>query len=167
MKSPTLQILTFLFFSIAILIPGCAGTARFTSKDNIKNEKPAEDEVKTKSNEEENVNTENITSTADALEIVTGVASFYGKKFHGRQTANGEIYNMNDLTAAHETYPFNTVLKVTNLMNDKTVVVRINDRKPDFHGRIIDLSYGAAKELDMLIKGITQVKLEIISWGEN
>jgi len=92
--------------------------------------------------------------------IGEGEASYYAHKFHGRKTANGEVYNMYGFTAAHRTLPFGTVLRVTNLANRKTVVVRINDRGPWVDERIIDLSYGAAKTLDMLNSGITQVRLE-------
>ncbi len=90
-----------------------------------------------------------------------GQASFYGKKFHGRQTANGEIYNMNRLTAAHKELPFNTTVRVTNLSNNKSVTVRINDRGPFVGNRIIDLSVGAAKKIDMVDDGVVTVKLEI------
>lgn len=96
------------------------------------------------------------------LEVTTGIASYYGKEFHGRKTANGEIFDMNALTAAHRTLPFGTIVKVTNLANNKEVTVRINDRGPFIKGRIIDLSYGAAAEIDLL--SIGQVKLEIIQY---
>ena len=92
----------------------------------------------------------------------TGIASFYAGKFIGRKTANGEIYTGKELTAAHKTLPFNTRVRVINLKNNKSVVVRINDRGPFVFGRIIDLSPAAAKKLDMLKDGIVKVKLEII-----
>lgn len=95
-----------------------------------------------------------------------GIASFYAHKYHGRLTANGEIYDMNQLTAAHESLPFNTVVRVTNLKNNRSVILRINDRKPYFKGRIIDLSYRAAKELDMLTSGLARVKIEILKLGD-
>ncbi len=91
-----------------------------------------------------------------------GKASFYANKFEGRKTANGEIFSNSKLTAAHKTLPFNTMVKVTNLDNGKSVVVRINDRGPFIKGRIIDLSQAAAKELDFVVKGITSVKIEIV-----
>ncbi|MGA2298470.1 MAG: septal ring lytic transglycosylase RlpA family protein [FCB group bacterium] len=77
-----------------------------------------------------------------------GTASYYGKKFHNKKTANGEIFNMNEYTAAHRSLPFGTILKVTNLENKKSVLVRINDRGPFINARILDLSYEAAKEID-------------------
>ena len=88
-----------------------------------------------------------------------GIASWYGKKFHGRKTSSGETYNMYALTAAHKTLPLGTRLNVTNLNNNKTVSVRINDRGPFVRGRIIDLSYAAAKKIDMLGTGTAPVEL--------
>ncbi len=90
-------------------------------------------------------------------------ASYYADKFHGRKTSNGEIFNMYQLTAAHKTLPFNTVLKVTNLSNGKSVQVRINDRGPFVKGREIDLSKAAAVKLDMIKSGTAKVKLEIVN----
>jgi rare lipoprotein A len=91
-----------------------------------------------------------------------GKASWYGKPFHGRLTANGERYSMYQMTAAHRTYAMNTVVKVTNLQNKKSVKVRINDRGPFYHTRDIDLSYAAAKHLNMHKKGIEKIKIEVI-----
>jgi rare lipoprotein A len=91
-----------------------------------------------------------------------GLASWYGPKFHGRTTASGERYNMFDMTAAHKTLPFGTKVKITNLENGRKVHVRINDRGPFVKGRIIDLSYAAAKELDITRSGVVKVKLEVV-----
>jgi rare lipoprotein A len=97
------------------------------------------------------------------LYIKEGVASYYANRFHGRRTANGEIYSKNKLTAAHLTLPFNTKLKVTNLRNKKWVIVRVNDRGPYNRKRIIDLSYRAAKHLGLTKgKGIARVRVEEI-----
>ncbi len=93
----------------------------------------------------------------------TGQASWYGGKFQGRQTANGEIFDTNKLTAAHKTLPFGTVVKVTNLHNNKSVEVRINDRGPFIEGRIIDLSKAAADAIEMTARGVATVRLEIVS----
>ncbi len=93
-----------------------------------------------------------------------GLASWYGKKFHGRKTANGETYNMYGHTAAHKTLPMNTMLLVKNLSNGKSTVVRINDRGPFVRKRIIDLTHTAAKELGILKQGTGQV--EIVALGE-
>lgn len=92
----------------------------------------------------------------------TGTASWYGKKFHGHKTSNGETYDMYEMSAAHKSLPLPTFLRVTNLANNKQVIVRVNDRGP-FHGdRLIDLSYAAASKLDMLKKGTARVRLEAI-----
>ena len=96
----------------------------------------------------------------------TGVtASYYAEDFHGKRTSNGERFNMNDYTCAHKSLPFNTVLKVTNLANGKTVEVRVNDRGPFVATREIDLSKAAAVKLDMIGTGTAKVKLEIIKRG--
>ena len=92
-----------------------------------------------------------------------GVASWYGRKFHGRLTSNREVYDMHQMTAAHKTLPLPTYVRVTNLRNDKSVVVRVNDRGPFVHNRIIDLSYAAASKLDMIRDGTSLVEVTAIS----
>ncbi|MCQ2576053.1 MAG: septal ring lytic transglycosylase RlpA family protein [Treponema sp.] len=94
-------------------------------------------------------------------------ASYYAEDFHGKRTSNGETFNMNSLTCAHKSLPFNTVLKVTNLANGKTVQVRVNDRGPFVLNREIDLSKAAAVQLGMIGTGTTQVRLEIVKKGPN
>jgi rare lipoprotein A len=91
-----------------------------------------------------------------------GKASWYGRIFQHKQTASGEPYDMDQLTAAHRTLPLGSWIKVTNLRNDRTVVVRINDRGPVLKNRIIDLSYGAAKMLGMAHDGVDPVRLEVV-----
>lgn len=91
--------------------------------------------------------------------VEEGLASWYGGKFHGRKTANGETYNMYGMTAAHKTLPLGTLVEVTNKENRKSVVVRINDRGPFVSGRIIDLSYTAAKKLDIVGDGTGEVRI--------
>lgn len=93
---------------------------------------------------------------------IRGVASYYGDEFNGRQTSNGETFDMYGLTCAHRTLPFNTWLEVKNLANGRTVIVRVNDRGPFKDGRILDLSYGAARELHMLDAGIQEVEITVI-----
>lgn len=97
----------------------------------------------------------------------TGVASWYGKEFHGRPTANGEIYDMYGLTAAHRLMPLGTVVKVTDRKNGRSVTVRVNDRGPFIHGRILDLSYGAAQNLKMTTAGTAPVAIEVIALSGN
>lgn len=94
--------------------------------------------------------------------VQTGEASWYGGEFHGRLTSSREIYDMNDLTAAHNTLPLGTFVMVTNLSNGKSIVVRINDRGPFVKGRVIDLSYAAAKALDMVGPGTAPVRIEVL-----
>ena len=91
-----------------------------------------------------------------------GIASYYGKKFHGRRTASGERFNMHELTAAHRTLPFGTVVRVKNLNNGREVRVRINDRGPFKKGRIIDLSRAAAKKLNMIEAGVAPVRIKVV-----
>ena len=93
----------------------------------------------------------------------TGVASWYGRKFHGRLTASGEPYDMYSMTAAHKSIPLPTYARVTNLANDRSVVVRINDRGPFVGSRLIDLSYAAAAKLDMLAAGTANVRVVALS----
>lgn len=92
-----------------------------------------------------------------------GNASFYDQKFEGRSTASGEVFTQNGNTAAHKTLPFNSMVKVTNLKNGKSAIVRINDRGPFIRGRIIDLTTKTAKELDFLNEGTVEVEIELLS----
>ena len=88
-----------------------------------------------------------------------GLASYYADSYEGKTTANGEIYRQGKITAAHKTLPFGTKVEVTNLSNNKSVVVRINDRGPFIRGRIIDLTKAAAREIDMVGAGVAKVKI--------
>lgn len=106
-------------------------------------------------------------SSADGKSLLTleGIASYYADEFHGRLTSNGETYDMNAMTAAHRTFPFGTKVRVTNLENNISVIVRINDRGPFVEGRIIDLSLGAAKVIQAVGPGTVRVRLEVLEWG--
>ena len=99
--------------------------------------------------------------------VMSGVSSFYAEDFHGKLTANGEVYDMYGLTAAHKTLPLNTICRVTNMKNNKSLILRINDRGPYIKGRILDCSYGAAKKLGFVNDGTTEVKIEVMEWGDN
>jgi rare lipoprotein A len=101
-------------------------------------------------------------SLLSAAQTERGKASYYADKFNGRKTANGEIFSNKEFTAAHRSLPFNTKVKVTNLDNGKTTIVRINDRGPFVKGRIIDVSRAAAIELNMLVAGVARVEIEVI-----
>ncbi len=108
---------------------------------------------------------ETITADRSLVEFVdkgSMKASWYGPGFHGRKTANGEVYDQNSFTAAHKSLKFGTLLKITNLKNNKSVVIRINDRGPYIHGRDLDLSKAAAIELGMVKKGVAKIKVEEI-----
>ncbi|MGJ0323205.1 septal ring lytic transglycosylase RlpA family protein [Aliarcobacter cryaerophilus] len=94
-----------------------------------------------------------------------GIASWYGPDFHAKKTSNGEIYNMYAMTAAHKTLPMNTVVRVDNLDNGRSTIVRINDRGPFVSGRIIDLSNKAAHEIDMVRKGTARVKVTVLGYN--
>ena len=102
------------------------------------------------------------TRAEKGAEVEYGIASWYGKKFHGRKTASGERYNMYEYTAAHKSLPFGTRVRVVGLRNDRRVLVRINDRGPFVRGRVIDLSYAAARDMAMLETGLEKVRLEIL-----
>lgn len=91
-----------------------------------------------------------------------GLASWYGVPYHGRRAANGEVYDMHKMTAAHRTLPFDTIVRVTNMKNGRTAEVRINDRGPFVNGRVIDLSFAAAEAIDMVGAGIAPVRLELL-----
>lgn len=101
--------------------------------------------------------------SAKAKFASAGVASYYGPGFHGRRTANGERFDMHAMTAAHRTLPFGTLVKVTNLSNGKSTVVRVTDRGPYVGNRVIDLSVAAAKQIGSTHSGVAQVSLEIVN----
>jgi rare lipoprotein A len=101
--------------------------------------------------------------SAPSLRIQYGLASWYGRERHGRRTASGEIFDSNQLVAAHRTAPFGTYALVTNLANGRMTQVRINDRGPAVAGRLVDLSYAAARQLDMVYVGVTRVKVEFLA----
>jgi len=153
------------FSLLFLFMIGCS-SSRFSSKG-TKDKYPHETK---KSDRDEKVLepvTKDEYTNRPVLESQTGVASYYSDKFDGKKTSFGEIFKKNDLTAAHLKYPYNTILRVINLLNNKSVILRINDRKPDFNGRIIDVSYGAAKRLEMLKSGITEVRIEVLKWGKD
>lgn len=101
-----------------------------------------------------------VPESSSVISVQQGKASYYGTRHHGRKTASGEPFNKHALTAAHRTLPFGSRVRVTNLSNQKSVVVRINDRGPYAKGRIIDLSEQAARELNMIRAGVARVKVE-------
>ena len=146
------------FFLAILLLVHCSSAPRYTSGDAKK--------VATKKNSSSpRLNTKN--SFNKHRKTIKGVSSFYAEDFHGKVTANGEVYDMYGLTAAHKTLPLNTIVRVTNISNEKSLILRINDRGPYVKGRILDCSYGAAKKLGFVNDGTTDVKIEVIEWGDN
>lgn len=152
--------LFILFVICASLFQSCGSAPKFTGNEQLPNTEKKLPPL----TETDHINQYDKETTP--LEITTGVASYYGEKFNDRQTASGEIYNMNELTAAHLTYPFGTIVRVINTKNNKSVILKINDRMPDYNGRVIDVSHKAAEELGMLIDGLAKVSIEVLSWGE-
>ena len=108
-----------------------------------------------------------IEAIKDHPQVQIGIASYYGSKFHKKRTANGEIFNMYKVSAAHKTYPLGTKVKVTNMKNGKSIKLTINDRGPYVKGRIIDLSYKAARKIDFVNQGTTKVRIDVIRLGDN
>ncbi|NOR54654.1 MAG: septal ring lytic transglycosylase RlpA family protein [Sulfurovum sp.] len=98
-------------------------------------------------------------------QVMKGVSSWYGPNFHGKYTSNGEIYNMHARTAAHKTWPMDTMVKVSNLQNGKSTIVRVNDRGPFVRGRIIDCSYTAGKEIGLDRMGIAKVSIQVLGFA--
>jgi len=104
-------------------------------------------------------------SYVEVGQVMHGVSSWYGPNFHGKYTSNGEIYNMHARTAAHKTWPMDTMVKVKNLQNGKSTIVRINDRGPFVRGRIIDCSYTAGKEIGLDQMGIARVDIKVLGFA--
>ena len=145
------------FLTLTLMLLACSHS------NNIRNR--IQDDTITRNDLRKDRNT--IERTEPAKETIFGLASYYGTDFHGKKTANGEVYDMYGLTAAHKTLPFNTICRVTNLENGKSVDVRINDRGPFIAGRDLDLSHGAAEAIDALLSGVIKVKIEILNFPEN
>jgi len=148
-----------LFLVTLIFTIGCSSSPRYIKGSSPKYSKPNKVRKSTPSKKGAKTNKKH-------RKIMKGVSSFYAEDFHGKLTANGEVYDMYGVTAAHKTLPLNTVCRVTNLSNDKSLILRINDRGPYIKGRILDCSYGAAKKLDFIRQGTTEVKIEVIEWGD-
>jgi rare lipoprotein A len=150
----------FAFFALAIFVTGCSGR-----KPVVASAPPPMAPVATPPATAERA-IHSTTIPEGGAYIEEGNASWYGAPFHGRRASNGEIYDMNKMTAAHRTMAFGTVVKVTNLTNGKTAVVRITDRGPFIENRIIDLSMAAAKAIESIGPGVVPVRLEVISGSD-
>ena len=158
---PSLQRLILIGIGTLFIAAACASAPRYTSKPKSPRKKsPPSRRITPPA-----TRTPSIKVRPGA--VFVGVASFYGPDFHGKLTANGEVYDMYGLTAAHRTLPLNTIIRVTNLANRKSLIVRINDRGPYIRGRMLDLSYGAALKLGFVSQGTTRVKVEVIEVGDD
>ncbi|MFA7326087.1 MAG: septal ring lytic transglycosylase RlpA family protein [Candidatus Kapaibacterium sp.] len=131
---------TLLIIITAIVFTSCSSAVKFTSVSTSKYE---------------DNNTETVT-------VMYGKASYYGNEFEGRSTANGDTFSNREFTAAHKSLPFGSMVRVINIANNKSVIVRINDRGPYAAGRVIDLSRSAAEELDMIRAGVIDVKIVLL-----
>ena len=148
-----------ILISIVIMftIISCASSTRYPGRHSDENTKT---EGGLRHGENSGVNGKD-----SVFESRVGVASYYSDKYEGRKTTSGEIFSQDKLTAAHPTYSMGTIVRVKNLLNRKTVIVRINDRMTNLNGRIIDLSKKAAAELDMIKSGIAKVQVDVLKWG--
>jgi rare lipoprotein A len=145
-----------------LVLGALVGFTVLKSENNEKIERILVDEFVPKTVKENTINT----SAIEYIDRGTMKASWYGPKFHGKMTANGEIYDQMALTAAHKSLSFGTLLKVTNPKNGRSVLVRINDRGPYIEGRDLDLSRGAAIELGILRKGVARLKIQEVTLSE-
>jgi rare lipoprotein A len=137
---------------LTLILSSCASSPRFTK------ERYAEPKINSSKPGPDNTNGKAI--------MYKGIASYYGRDFHGKKTANGELFDMHGLSAAHRSFPFGTKVRVTNIDHGKSCVVRVNDRGPFKLELIMDLSVGAAELLDMMKSGTANVTLEVLEWGE-
>ena len=152
----------FLFILLSLTLAACSSVRRFTSERNIIEKKKSAEAAPVPATE----NDLNIYDELKPVETFNGTASYYADEFNGRKTSNGEIYNMNAMTAAQPDLPFNSIVRVINTDNRKSVLLRINDRGPIKKGRIIDVSYAAARKLGMISNGTANVKVEVLRLGE-
>jgi len=156
-----LKSLLIVFFTLAV--GALVGFTVLNNEKSAENEQVFVEEFVPVTVKENTVNT----STVSFIDRGTIMASWYGPKFHGKYTANGEVYDQMAFTAAHKTMSFGTLLKVTNPRNGRSVIVRINDRGPYIEGRDLDLSKSAAIELGLLKKGVGRVKIQEVTLGES
>ena len=157
-----MKIVLYIIISFSLILSACSSATRYATRESGESSSGNNTEDTSKLINEERIDPDNI----HPLATETGIASFYADKYNGRQTASGEIYDMYGISAAHPSYPMGTIVRVTNLSNNASLILKINDRMPDFKGRVIDLSLGAARKLDMIQSGIAKVKIDVIKWGK-
>ena len=155
----------YIYILAVVAIFGCSANPRYAGSDS---RRQVHRKYTTKMSKAE---VKRSIAAAEKIELQVGdklkfVCSYYGKKFHGRPTSNGEIYDMHKFTAAHKTLPFQTKLRVTNPDNGKSVVVRINDRGPFVAGRDLDLSQAAARQIEMIAHGVKELEIEVLEIGK-
>lgn len=165
----------FVMLASLLVLAGCSSSKRYSIEDDVAPSKPISvDHIEDAHPQYEPYSlggNKSYTLRGQSYSIIKepegfkqkGQASWYGKKFHGHLTSNGEVYDMYSMTAAHKTLPLPSYVKVTNLDNGKTTIVRVNDRGPFHQGRIIDLSYAAAVKLDVVKTGVANVEIEVIT----
>ncbi len=151
-SSPSASRTVLWLLLVAILAAGCGG-----------NKKRARTRFPAPPPQESARTTPDFPPDAKAIWTEVGLASWYGPPYHNRRSASGEIFDMHGYTAAHKTLPLHSVIRVTNLTNGKSVVLRVNDRGPFIGNRIVDLSLAAAKEIDVWRPGVARVRLEVLS----
>ncbi len=151
----------FLLILLTFGLAACSSVPRFTSRENANDNV----KIKEKNNPSADENDFALYANVKPLETISGIASYYSYEFNGRKTSDGEIYDMNKMTAAEPDLPFNSIVRVVNTENHKSVLLRINDRGPLKKGRIIDVSYAAAKKLGMISKGTANVLIEVLRKG--
>lgn len=144
-----------MLFSLLLILAGFTAVSEIATEE----EEPKFEEMITSVNEVTNENT----TIINYIDKGTMRASWYGPRFHGKTTANGETFDQEALTAAHRDYRFGTLLRLTNPTNNKSVIVRINDRGPYVHGRHIDLSRAAAEQIGMIRRGVMKLEVEQVS----
>lgn len=155
-----MKLLAAISLAALFVLAGCSASARFNGGRYASEEEYEKDRAEAVTENAYDVYTDYV-----PVDTYEGTASYYAHKYHGRLTANGETYNMYGYTAAHPDFPFGTILRVTNLKNNITVTLKINDRMPRHSERIIDLSLGAAEKLDMINDGLAEVRIEVLQWG--
>jgi len=159
-----------IFYSfICLVIFSCVASPRYSSNPNTKSSSSKKSKTVTNASKSSSNSNRRYSSKSNSKirnDVITGISSWYGPNFHGKLTANGEVFDQYGVTAAHKTLPLGTVVRVTNLDNDKSIILRINDRGPYVGDRVLDCSYGAAKKLDFMKKGTANVEIRVIELGD-
>lgn len=158
MKHISTLLLLFLFMVSGLSLTGCSQKASGTKYTSAARHKSTMRPYKVHGKEYS-------PTYVEVGQVMYGISSWYGSDFHGKYTSNGERYNMHAYTAAHKTWPMDTMVKVTNLENGKSTIVRINDRGPFVRGRIIDCSYAAGKAIGLERKGLAKVKIQVVGFA--